>query len=199
MAKSDKFTSKVPKLEDVTLAFVGEDGTVDEEKARKVLHTLMADKAKAQDAREDATAEVTEQKSKGAELQKQLDDKHDPDSKAELEKANRKVTDAEDAAKKAEGRADRAELALEKGLTLSQAKRLVGENREELEADAEELAKDLGVEPGATKQDDDDEGEGRTAPRSRLVSGGDPNPDSSGGKPVDYEAAAADIVGNRPF
>ena len=38
----------------------------------------------------------------------------------------------------------RSQVALEKGLTQSQAKRLVGDSREELEADADELLKDLG-------------------------------------------------------
>lgn len=47
-----------------------------------------------------------------------------------------------DAAKERE-RADRAEVALEKGLTLSQAKRLVGTTREEFTADADELLADI--------------------------------------------------------
>lgn len=42
----------------------------------------------------------------------------------------------------------RAEIALEKGLTQSQAKRLLGETREELEADADELLKDIGATNG---------------------------------------------------
>lgn len=199
MAKSDKFTSKVPKLEDVTLAFVSEDGTVDEEKARKVLHTLMADKAKAQDAREDALAEVKEQESKVTELQSQVDDKSGPDAKAELEKARAAQAKAEGEAKEANLRADRVEIAAEKGLTPSQAKRLVGSNREELEADAEELVKDLGIMPG--KQDDEeDENEGRTAPRARLNNGGDPNPDEQGSRGVvDFEAEAAKILSSNRF
>jgi len=39
----------------------------------------------------------------------------------------------------------RAEIALEKGLTLTQAKRLVGSTKEELEADADALMNDLGL------------------------------------------------------
>lgn len=48
----------------------------------------------------------------------------------------------------AQANAARFEIALEKGLTKSQAKRLVGSTREELEADADELLTDLGVTPG---------------------------------------------------
>lgn len=68
--------------------------------------------------------------------------------KSELEKlaedrdAQRKRGDA------AELSYARLEVALEKGLTATQAKRLVGSTREELEADADELVKDLGVANG---------------------------------------------------
>lgn len=50
------------------------------------------------------------------------------------------------------GRLARLEVALEKGLTPSQAKRLVGDTREELEADADELLKDIG-KPRSPKPD----------------------------------------------
>jgi hypothetical protein len=71
-------------------------------------------------------------------------DEIDAQSKSESEKAIERITAAETARAAAEARADRTEVALEKGLTPSQAKRLVGSTREELEADADELLKDLG-------------------------------------------------------
>jgi hypothetical protein len=71
-------------------------------------------------------------------------DEIDQQSKSEAEKAAERITAAESARLAAEARADRIEVALEKGLTPSQAKRLVGSTREELEADADELLKDLG-------------------------------------------------------
>lgn len=49
-------------------------------------------------------------------------------------------------ARESEARALRAEVANAKGLTPNQAKRLVGESREELEADADELLKDIGAQ-----------------------------------------------------
>ena len=57
-----------------------------------------------------------------------------------------RVAGLEQAAKDAENRAVRAEIANAKGLTPSQAKRLVGSTREELEADADELLKDIGAQ-----------------------------------------------------
>lgn len=55
-----------------------------------------------------------------------------------------RVAEIEREAKEASARAIRAEVANSKGLTPRQAKRLVGETREELEADADELLKDIG-------------------------------------------------------
>ena len=60
-----------------------------------------------------------------------------------------RVAQIERQAKESEARALRAEVANAKGLTPSQAKRLVGETREELEADADELLKDIGAQKKA--------------------------------------------------
>lgn len=71
-------------------------------------------------------------------------DKADAD-KSEAEKraaAERRAVDAE-------LRATRLEVAHDKGLTLAQAKRLVGSTRDELEADADEILKDFPVAPAA--------------------------------------------------
>jgi hypothetical protein len=59
--------------------------------------------------------------------------------KSEATRALERAEAAEKAAAAAEARALRLEVASEKGLTPAQAKRLVGETREELEADADEL------------------------------------------------------------
>lgn len=62
-------------------------------------------------------------------------------------KAKAERSDAAEADKaKSDQRADRAEVALAKGLTPSQAKRLVGTTVAELEADADELLKDIGAQ-----------------------------------------------------
>lgn len=197
MSKSNKFTSKVPALEELKPSWVNADGEVDVEAAKKAIHTLMLDKAKAQDAREDAVAEKKEAESQAAELQTQLDDKAGPDAKVEIQKAKDAQSKAEAERDAAVLRADKVEIAAEKGLTPAQAKRLVGANREELEADADELVKDLGIEPG--KQDEEGENEAHTAPKARLRSGGDPDPDAQSTGVVDFEAEAAKIQGQRMF
>lgn len=57
-----------------------------------------------------------------------------------------RVAEIERQARDSESRALRAEVANAKGLTPSQAKRLVGSTREELEADADELIADIGAQ-----------------------------------------------------
>lgn len=57
-----------------------------------------------------------------------------------------RVADMERRSTESEVRALRAEVANAKGLTPTQAKRLVGSTREELEADADELLTDIGAQ-----------------------------------------------------
>ena len=76
-------------------------------------------------------------------------------NKTEAQKAADRLAAAEKAATEATSSLARLEVALAKGLTPSQAKRLVGSTREELEADADELLKDIGdaARPRAPKPD----------------------------------------------
>lgn len=67
--------------------------------------------------------------------------------KTETERVAEKAAELEKNLTTAQADAVRFEIALDKGLTKSQAKRLVGSSREELEADAEELLADLGTKP----------------------------------------------------
>lgn len=73
-----------------------------------------------------------------------------------------RVTQIERQAKESEERALRAEVANAKGLTPNQAKRLVGATREELEADADDLLKDIGAQQ---KRGNRVPTEGKTTPK----------------------------------
>ena len=75
---------------------------------------------------------------RAAELEAKLKEFEDRD-KSELERAVERAEAAEKRAAEFETRSLRLEVAAEQGLTPAQAKRLVGETREELEADAKEL------------------------------------------------------------
>ena len=83
-------------------------------------------------------ADYKEVKAKAAEF-----DKAQEANKTELEKASERAAQAEAKAAAVQQEAWRASVALDEGLTPTQAKRLVGTTREELLADAQELKKDL--------------------------------------------------------
>ncbi len=70
-------------------------------------------------------------------------DKAQEASKTEVQKAADRAEKAEQELATVRSEADRNAVALAKGLTPTQAKRLVGSTREELEVDADELLKDL--------------------------------------------------------
>lgn len=74
-----------------------------------------------------------------------------------------RVAEIERHAKESEARAMRAEVANAKGLTPTQAKRLIGTTREELEADADELLMDIGTQQ---KQGNRVPSEGKNPPKA---------------------------------
>lgn len=101
-----------------------------------------------------------EQAKKNADAAKKLSELEDA-KKSEIEKATEKAAEAEKRAEKAEARALRLEVAADKGLTPTQAKFLTGTNREEFEANADELLEsfrpsededEIGDKPGITRR-----------------------------------------------
>jgi hypothetical protein len=92
-------------------------------------------------------ADYDDVKAKAAEF-----DKAQEASKSELQKAADRAAQAEKERDELRLAHARAEVALDKGLTPTQAKRLVGSTKEELEADADELLADLGT-PSKAKAD----------------------------------------------
>ena len=91
--------------------------------------------------------------------------------KTELERLQGQVSSLEKRAEAAEAKADRFEVAASKGLSLAQARRLVGSTKEELEQDAEEMRAELGLDKDDDTEDKGDKGEGRGKPRENLRSG----------------------------
>lgn len=159
MPKSTKYQEKVPKLEDYKPSWlkVGEDGeqTVDVAAALKAAYTLTVDKAKAQDAREDATADAAVVTTEKDALQALVDDKNAPDAQAEIAKANKRADAAEATAKTAVAEKTRLEVIVEKGLTPKQAKYLPKDGtKEELEEAADEVKTDF---PDAAQPAETDE------------------------------------------
>lgn len=103
--------------------------------------------------------------------------------KSDNQKLTDRITSAERKADEAEQRALRAEVALSKGLTVTQAKRLVGSTLDELEADADELLEDLKPAGGDKEETDTDSTDGAdkgkgakppTRPTEDLKGGSEP-------------------------
>jgi hypothetical protein len=95
--------------------------------------------------------------------------------KTEVEKLQGQVATLTKQAEDAQSRADRFEVAASKGLTLAQARRLVGSTKEELETDADEMRAELGLDKDesdddkSTDKQEQDKGIGR--PRERMTPG----------------------------
>lgn len=111
-----------------------------------------------------------------SDLQKRLGDLEDKD-KSELQKLTDRLAVAEKTAADAEARALRMEVAVSKGLTAAQAKRLTGATKDELEADADELLETFRP-PAKDGDSGDDKGDPKGNPTNRpvpkLSGGGDP-------------------------
>lgn len=102
---------------------------------------------------------------------KRLDEIEDA-SKTELQRANEGKATAEKDADGHKREAMRLRVALRRGLTETQAKRLVGDTEEELEQDADDLLASF----RPTNDADSDKGDGRpTRPKERLRSGAAPD------------------------
>lgn len=132
---------------------------------------------------EGKTEENSALKTQNTELQGKVDEAQRA-NETEAQKADREKKELEAKLSEADGKdleITRLKLALEHGLTESQAKRLVGKTSEELTADAEALIEDLGLKKDESNPDDQNGGQplnGRTRPArvtNPLNPGGDTN------------------------
>ena len=116
-------------------------------------------------------ARLWEQRAKENFAAKQELDQIRDAQKTETEKLNDKLSQAESRTSSAETDLARLRVAMRKGLTESQAKRLVGKTEEELEQDADEMLKDF--------QREEPEGKENLSrrPQERLRPGNTPSED----------------------
>lgn len=153
------------------------------------------DEAKAELEKWKALARENEKRAKAnADAAKRLQELEDG-QKSELEKLQGAQRAAEQRAAEAEQKAMRLEVAVSKGLTPAQAKRLVGTTQEELEADADEFL--ASIKPAG---DSGDEGGGTETglprrPQERLTPGARPGaePQPSAKEIVDRVMASSTL------
>lgn len=140
-----------------------EKGEVDEEKAARLIFNARRAEETATDkahAAEEKVSTVTAE----LDAEKARKSGTDEDGQQQIQNLTKQVRELEAAKTKleTEGRPedkleiDRHAVALELGLSARDAKRLVGKNREELEADAKAFAKEHGIDLGDEDDDDDD-------------------------------------------
>jgi hypothetical protein len=135
------------------------DGDFDPDRAWQLIQN-------AREAEKAAKKEAADARSKA----KEFEDK----DKTEAEKLRERAETAEKELESAKRNSLVAEVALDKGLTPAQAKRLVGTTKEELEADADELLESFKTE--------DSGGQAPTGrPREKLRSGAVPNANENDG------------------
>jgi len=127
--------------------------------------------------RQKAEAKISKVNSEAANLRRRLKELEplakkakelEDEQKSESEKSTEARTKAEKAAADATQEAARLRVALNKGLTEVQAKRLIGETQEELEADADELLASF-----EKKDDDKSDKESQEGKKSETPKGGE--------------------------
>lgn len=110
------------------------------------------------------------------ELEAKVKEAEDAD-KTELERLQDKAAQAEKRAEAADAKATRFEIAAAKGLSLAQARRLVGSTKEDLEDDADAMRAELGLDKEETSEEKKDDGGTREDLRSGASNPEDQEPD----------------------
>jgi hypothetical protein len=146
----------------------GDDENFDPAKAWKLIQNVRGDVEKFKSERDTLAKKVKE---------------HEDSSKSASEKLEERASTAEQQLSAAQREAARLRIALKKGLTETQAKRLVGDTEEELEKDADELLESF-------KDDNDGDGSDRRTPKPRMRTGAAP---SSEPEETDPEKLAASV------
>lgn len=145
------------KYEDFKAPWEKDGGEIDPEKAKRLLFNALESEATATDKVKTVAAEKSEV-DKALEVYKEAETKAARAKESDEERHAREKKELEDQLEKAKAGGGREtlllEIALEKNLTKAQAKRLVGETREELEKDADDYLKD--IKPAAAEETDDD-------------------------------------------
>lgn len=166
----------------------GGDTEIDKSKLKKYLYGLLSDKEKLQGQ----VTTVTEER----DTLKTAADAEARKGESEVDRLKRENEELKN--RKPQGdpvEVLRLQVALDKGLTKVQAKRLLGTTEEEIAKDADELLESFGGKGNAPADEegdeDDDEGVRRQPRQSRNSGVGDD--DGNGSKPVDIEAALATI------
>ena len=172
----------------------GEDAEIDKAKLKRYIHGILTDKAKAQDARDDADAEATK-------LTSDLDEANANLAKATPDEANKRIEkltkQVEDLTAKNDELTKNAELTSLRGEVLAgldskYAKYVTGTTREELEASLASVKSDFGLTDDGDSEDDDEEEAGlETKPKTKMKTSLVQTKDDA---TINYDDAVAEIL-----
>lgn len=178
----------------------GEDAEIDKAKLKRYIHGLVTDKAKAQDARDDAQEETKTAEAAKAAAEKRANDASGTETAAALKKAeeDRDKFEAEVKSLKAEKAAAELKAEVIGDLEPKYAKYVTGETKEELEKSLKQVREDFDLPDPDAKDPDDDEDDDDTPSlrrQPRLTNGRKGADD--GDQIIDFDKIADDIVGSR--
>lgn len=200
-----KNSDKVPALDEFRAPWEtesGADAEIDKSKLKRYIHNLVSDKAKAQDARDEAAEKVTAAEADVEKYKKQAADASGEEVQKALTKAESDLAAAKSKLSSLEAdianRDLRAEVLV--GLDPKYAKYVTGETKEDLEKSLKQVKEDFGIteksdDDGDGDEDGDDDGDftGRITPKSKVKTGLVEDNDSDS-KTYDFDKIANDWV-----
>lgn len=214
MAKSTKHQENVPQFDAFRAPWETETGAeaeIDKAKLKRYIHGLVVDKAKAQDAREDAQAEVEALTTERDDLKARADSGDGAEATKQIEKLTRErdalKAERDELVSANEERELRATVLA--GLPEKYAKRVTGKTEADLKASLKELAEDFDIpltkdglydaEAASGGDEDEDDLDGRVRPQTsvrRFVV--NPSDEEGGdGGPIDFDKAVDQILAGR--
>ena len=203
-----KHLDALPSEADFRAPWETADGTeaeIDKAKLKRFIYNLSKDKAKAQDARDEAQEAVTKAEKELEEAKAEAADANGVEAQKKIDRLEKKVADLTAERDKLVADQEYAELRAEvlEGLDPKYAKYVTGQTREELEKSLEQVKEDFGLEEsgdGDEGDDDEDEPKVRTQPRTRTKVRNPADPEAGkGSEEIDFDKVADDILGRGPF
>lgn len=181
----------------------GTEAEIDKPKLKRYIYGLVTDKAKAQDAREEAVENVTRLEGELDEAKKEAASSNGEEAQKKIDKLTRDLTTAREKVTSLEAKIEESELRSEvlEGLDPKYAKYVTGTTREELEQSRAQVEADFGLDSGGDNDDegeDEDEPPARTRPQSRLRNVRDPE-NNKGPDAIDFDKVADEILGSSVF
>jgi hypothetical protein len=178
----------LPKYEDWKAPWEEKGEELEPEAAKKLIYNLHKDKENLSNKVAEKDTKIGELTTSNEELQGKVDtfETKDLDEAAKLKRENeqlKKKLEEKPAGPEFDIEKERLRIAVAKKLTESQVKRLVGNTREELEADADAYIQEHGLDKASEEGGDGDTDSSnrnnglrfgsRPQPRGRLISGND--------------------------